>query len=101
MKRKYPKTKGMAVIFEKNRLQKEINRKVCREICRRVKRGEKIVYIIDLLSKPNNLKWFGDMVGKNADSWARTYRRYMAQTRKKRTTVNSALSPINIGCNGS
>lgn len=81
MKRKYPKTKGMTVIFEKQRVNKLLDTEVFREIHRRHLRGEKITRIIDDMINDETYGW--KMMHKTEKSWCETYSRFRGKYGKK------------------
>lgn len=71
MKRKYPKTKGMAVIFEKRRFNKTLDTDVYREIHRRHLRGEKVSHIVDDMI--HGEAYGSKMTHKEDESWRKGY----------------------------
>lgn len=97
MKRKYPKTKGMAVIFEKQRFNRALDTEVFREIHRRHLRGEKITRIIDDMIHGET--YGSKMTHKEEESWRKSYYKKHPSRDKSVSTVNCEFNSINISRN--
>lgn len=95
MKRKYPKTKGMASIFEKRRFNQEMASSVFREIHRRWRNGEKVTAIVQDLLKSETYGW--KMTHKDEESWRTNYYEFRRKHCKSVRIVKYEKTPINIG----